>query len=222
MKKRLIKFGWLPTHWGLKGVAREEAKAFYELEGCELELKLNSLWHRGVDLEMRNLDTKLAHAEISNEDYDYGYANLIQDEITRKRKLLDLDLKYGHINEYSYDMGKLELDYPTHNVDRKLAELEINHKHRKIDDLTYEKNSHTLREEPWVKITDINFDENRPDLGFLSVDYNSFFIEYLEANGYVGKTESETLNLWITEIARNIALDRFSGIGENDELLGKK
>lgn len=40
VKKRLIPFSWWPTAWLLKGRPREEAKAFYYLEGEDLDRRL--------------------------------------------------------------------------------------------------------------------------------------------------------------------------------------
>ena len=78
MKKK-IPFEWWPGHWGLSGTTRELAKAEYELEGKELELKLAEIKYTVDDpdrLTLMQLKIGLKYKDIQEWEYRKGIASL--------------------------------------------------------------------------------------------------------------------------------------------------
>lgn len=186
MSKRLIPFGWLPGHWGLKGLSRELARIEYEY--CD-------------DDYMR----------------ERKKIELFHDKKERDYKLLELERKYDKISEREYK--KRMCEFITNDSERKMQELELKWEDGEVEKNEYEKEKATLQGEPWVVITSINFTEENPDQGLMELDWNDHFITYLQENGYDGieGSESDIVNAWINEVAKNIAIDAFSGIGDFDD-----
>lgn len=74
-KKRFIKFGWLPAHWGLKGKLRDVAQAEHELVGYDLQ-------HRIIEIniaERNEQEQKLAFLAL---DHEHGKI----DDATHEKK----------------------------------------------------------------------------------------------------------------------------------------
>lgn len=73
-----------------------------------------------------------------------------------------------------------------------------------------EKDQATARGEPFVKVLDVNFNENNPGDGYFELEWNQIFIKRLMEAGYTGNTEEEIVDQWFTQLCR--------GIGEDEQL----
>lgn len=58
--------------------------------------------------------------------------------------------------------------------------------------------------EPWVSVVDTNFDEGNPNQGFMELDWNQPFVEFLKTHGYAGATDEEVVDKWFTDLCKNI------------------
>lgn len=58
--------------------------------------------------------------------------------------------------------------------------------------------------EPWVNVVNTNFDEGNPNQGFMELEWNSAFINFLRQHGYTGKNDDEIVDKWFTELCKNI------------------
>lgn len=88
----------------------------------------------------------------------------------------------------------------------------------KIDRVEHEKQSHTLRGEPWVTVKHIDIDADSAQQGAIELDWNSLFVEQLEAQGYgPAPEEAQVVDEWLTELCRNVALEKYDGVGEFSE-----
>lgn len=58
--------------------------------------------------------------------------------------------------------------------------------------------------EPWVNVVNTNFDEGNPNQGFMELEWNAAFIQFLKQNGYSGKNDEEIVDKWFTELCKNI------------------
>lgn len=105
MKKPLIPFGLMPGHWGLKGKTREMARAEYELQGLELDLRLAEINHDDIKLQnMAKLDARLKHKDIELYEYDVAYNKIrLEGDSLLDEVLLDLELKHNRINQQEHD-----------------------------------------------------------------------------------------------------------------------
>ena len=111
MKKPLIPFGWWPGHWGLKKSTRDIARAEYELEGLELELRLAEIRSKdNDDLELEKLAILRKHDRITEDEYMRKIVDLSPvDENKKKLEHLDIDLKHKKITQDQYDRKKADL-----------------------------------------------------------------------------------------------------------------
>lgn len=220
----LIPFGWLPGHWGLKGNTRAIAKAEYELEGYDLEVELATLKATRIDgLNIALADIDLKYGKISEYERDMKVAaikeDLLPDQISEQT--LAIDLKYGKLGKYDYDKKIISLK----NLDEKelkLANIKVEHDHGKITDDQYEKEVATIKGEPWVKVVKIVTEEKNPEYGSFEVDWNQAFIEHLHDNGYVAPSEDDVIDLWLTNLCRNIVLSGAISEEEAEYLKDKK
>jgi hypothetical protein len=102
-KNRIIPFSWLPASWGLAGPAREEAEAYYTLEGYALDLRLAEIKFKGDDYKRRIAEVGREYGVLSEYEYEVEIAALIPNEVERKVQLLDIDIRYGTIDAIEGD-----------------------------------------------------------------------------------------------------------------------
>ena len=58
--------------------------------------------------------------------------------------------------------------------------------------------------EPWVNVVNTNFDGENPNQGFMELEWNKPFIEFLRKHGYEGATDEEVVDKWFTDLCKNI------------------
>jgi hypothetical protein len=58
--------------------------------------------------------------------------------------------------------------------------------------------------EPWVNVVNTNFDEGNPNQGFMELEWNKPFIEFLRKHGYEGANDEEVVDKWFTDLCKNI------------------
>ena len=106
-----IPFGWMPGHWGLKGTTREIAKAEYELDGIDLDMKVAEIRLTGVDLEREKLTILRRYNQISIEEFEQKITDLGTFDDPKKKELakLDLDYNYKKINRDEYEKTKANI-----------------------------------------------------------------------------------------------------------------
>lgn len=130
MSKPLIPFGVMPGHWGLKGKTREIARAEYELEGYDLELRICEITSTSEDdFKINKLKLDVKAGKITPYDYDLGMA-IISTDVQKDREyaILNVDFKYGKVSQKQFDYGSL--DYNVLSIyDRKIAKLKLDYKY---------------------------------------------------------------------------------------------
>lgn len=70
-----------------------------------------------------------------------------------------------------------------------------------------EKDKATARGEPYVKVIEVNIDQENPGQGYFELDWNQLFIRQLLEAGYSGQNEEEIIDSWFTNLCRGIAED---------------
>jgi hypothetical protein len=58
--------------------------------------------------------------------------------------------------------------------------------------------------EPWVNVVNTNFDGENPNQGFMELEWNKPFIDFLRKHGYEGATDEEVVDKWFTDLCKNI------------------
>jgi hypothetical protein len=100
-----LPFGTLPGHWGLKGKTREIAKAEYELEGYDLEVRLHDLKKDDMDFDewqRKRWDIEVKHGRMSTAIYERMLITQIKDDLQRSIAELEQDKKEGKVGELDY------------------------------------------------------------------------------------------------------------------------
>lgn len=158
---------------------------------------------------------EIAKAEYELEGYDLERKLLeLNSDISAKefkQKLIDLDFKYNKIDKPTQLRQLVDL---IEDKDQKaLATLELDFKEGKINQTEYEKQSATLKGEPWVTVISLGFGGKSALEGSFELDWNDYFIEDLKSKGYNAVSPDAIVNQWFMEVCRNVALEEFDGQG---------
>lgn len=94
----------------------------------------------------------------------------------------------------------------------------------KLKNLFKKPKNHKESDEPWVNVVNTDFDENNPRQGFMELEWNSAFIEFLKKHGYKGKNDEEIVDRWFTDLCKNIGaqLDEESKFVADADVLPKR
>lgn len=186
---KLIPFWLFPGSWGLRGETRRLAEIDY--------LYSNDPYQKQLELN------KLKYEPGKELEIATIKTNMQYDQIDREAGLRQL--------------AELE---SLHENDREKRLLEIDREFNKVDSVEYEKKLATLNGEPWVRVKNFDTDNKNPARGSLELDWNEHFVDFLETHGYGPNPRPEdTVDQWLNELCRNIALDAFDGVGDNSEKL---
>jgi hypothetical protein len=160
---------------------------------------------------------QIAQAEYELEGYELAkrLLEIKEDEYDRDtflKKVWETDLKFGKITEAEYYRNLTSLIKDPKQ--QQLAMLELDYREHKVTDLEYQKQSATLKGEPWVTVLDMDFNSKNSLEGSFELDWNEHFVEKLKAEGYTGPTPDNIVNQWFMEVCRNVAMEEFDGTGD--------
>jgi hypothetical protein len=171
-----IPFAFLPGSWGLSGKTRKIAAAEY--------------YHTGWYLEK-------ALAEINNE----GNPDKLDLD------MVGINLKYKQIEPYDAEIKTAELNHKisksTDDNVLALAKLDIDLKYEKTYQQEYDRKSADLLGKPFMAMPKISWDPADPKKTYFELDYNEYFVTYLEQHGYAGNEET-IINQWLNDICSSI------------------
>jgi len=138
-----------------------------------------------------------------------------------KGKLRDLaEAQYYYEgDELNSVIQDIEIRYmPDDSKEKRVAQLKQKHIRKEISDTEYNKSFADIHQEPWVVVKNIETDPESPAVGSIELDWNDAFVEMLEEKGYgPAPSQEEVVDQWLSELCRNIALDRFDGVGDFSE-----
>ena len=164
---------------------------------------------KGKSKEIAKAEYELTGFELKDRLLDIEKDSLKEKDF--KTKKYDLMFEYGKIDKFQH--LRLLSDLITDDKQRAVALLEIDYKEGKITEIEYQKNSATLRNEPWVTVLKLGVGGKGSLEGSFELDWNDLFIEDLNSKGYVGTTPDNIVNQWFMEICRNVAMEEFDGSG---------
>lgn len=113
MSDRLIPFGWLPGHWGLKGLSRELAKAEYEIKDeYKLAMKIAEIMNKDnpQKLEQRKLEINFRYKFITEREYIDKLAKLNHTGKDLEVALLEIQLEYNEITQIEFEKQKATIN----------------------------------------------------------------------------------------------------------------
>ena len=91
--------------------------------------------------------------------------------------------------------------------DRQLKILDIDRRYGKLSELEFNKQSATIKEEPYVGVVNTHFNPKDPKNGFFELDWNQSFIDMLSKAGYSGVSDDEIVNKWFDDLCKGIVLE---------------
>jgi len=110
-KKRLIPFSWMPGSWGLKGKTYERAKAEYDLDGYDREIKLAELdLPDGIEKQKELIRINSKYGKITEYEMESEIAKLLKDDNSIAKAQLEIDLRHHKINENEYQKRKATIN----------------------------------------------------------------------------------------------------------------
>jgi hypothetical protein len=190
-------------HWGLRGQARDIAKAKYQLSGLELELKLceiDFVYDRNIKKKKsRELSAMFEYGNITEQQYELGLLEL-ENLSPREKKIKNLAilLKHNQITQEQYDLDLLELE-ELEEKDKIVKKLKLEYRHGKIDEQTYKKAMADIEQQPFVWVNECSFKPHpltgKPSF-YLDIDCNDVFIEDLKKSGYRGDKD-QIIDSWL-------------------------
>lgn len=164
-------------------------------------------------------DVALAHYTMSGYELEH-HLIAINPELTDKEKALkayDVTYKFSTtMTSAEYEIGRVDLmDIP--DIDKLIKKEQLKYANNMITLLQLEKNIATIKGERWVKVLEIETDDNEPKEGSFDLDWNDFFITYLVDHGYIYPTEDEAVDAWLTDLCKNVALGNIKGMLNDEE-----
>ena len=164
---------------------------------------------KGKSRDVAEAEYSLSGFELESRLLDINFNDLPAKDLAVRRA--DAELKYNKITKIDH-LRKLA-EMIADETQRKLALLELDFKEKKISDTEYDKQMHTLNNQPWVSVLKLEFGGSESLEGGFELDWNDQFIEHLEASGYHGHSPEGIVNHWFMTVCKNIALEEFDGTG---------
>lgn len=62
----------------------------------------------------------------------------------------------------------------------------------------------TKNKEPWIQVLQTHVNKENVRNGFFELDWNEYFVLQLRSNGYTGATDEEIVDVWFSELCRNV------------------
>jgi hypothetical protein len=72
-----------------------------------------------------------------------------------------------------------------------------------------EKDAATAAGQPWVKVLSVELDPDNIGNGAFEIDFNDIFVARLVKAGYKGKDDYAIVDMWFTDICRNVVMENF-------------
>tara|TARA_B100001287_G_C22525978_1_gene454999 strand:+ start:326 stop:835 length:510 start_codon:yes stop_codon:yes gene_type:complete len=140
--------------------------------------------------------------------------------MAKSKRPFILTKEFWQTDSLSRKVAQAKHELAGEQLDRRLAELEItdvdklkvenlkiDKKYGKISDVEFDKQTATLKGEPYVGVLKTHFNPQEPKNGFFELDWNDKFIEDLMTSGYTGEKDEEVINKWFNDLCRNIMLE---------------
>jgi len=114
----------------------------------------------------------------------------------------------------NYDGEELEKMLAEINADteeeKNLAQLEIDFNNGKIGRYEYEKEVANLKNEPYVNVMKLEVNPENAKAGYMELDWNDKFVEFLSENGYTGESDEAVVNKWFNDVCRTVLIQEMA------------
>lgn len=210
-----LPFGFIPSHWGLKGKERDIARAHHELAGEALERRLLELEYEGKltkeqqkQMKLDRLDIDLKYGNIEDDEYHEQRISLLfkkgSDEY--QQAMLEVQNDLGNIDDYEFDVGIIGIQHKDkESTEYLIAMANLDLAYDKITELEYERAIADAKGEAWVKVLKadlVTIEDGETQLTF-ELDWNTRFVEELIAKGWTGFSQEEIVDQWFTHTCQS-------------------
>ena len=155
-----------------------------------------------------------AEYELTGYELEHRLLEIKKDDLTENEylsKQIDLSFKHGKITKAQ--QMRMLVDLIADPDQKALASVELDYKEGVISDTEYQKQTATLKKEPWVTVISMDFGGKQSLEGSFELDWNEFFVANLIKDGYQGPTPDNIVNQWFMNVCKNVALEEFDGTG---------
>jgi hypothetical protein len=221
VNKRFYPFTLTLAGLTLKGNQYDTAKAYYELDGEDLERKLAEIHISDKNqLVLKLLEFDKQYGHITAMEYDIAVAKETLSDTDLQKELLVIDRRWNGITKEEYDYKLIELIHggSEHITNLPFARLELDKKYGKLTEKEFDKAVFSLGNRPWVDIISSEYNDNDGSDGFsFDLDWNDAFIDLLKNEGYNGISPEAIVEQWFEDKS----LDTYLGVlAEHMEEIG--
>ena len=161
---------------------------------------------------------KLSAEELEYKLFDLSYA--IKDTEAYQRERLKLDVRFGKKTDEEAEHDLLDLRFEDKTaIDYKVAQLGLEFKHGNITENQHDKEVATLLREPWFNVigADNTIQGENVQLA-VELDWNVFFVQFLESKGWEGRTPDEIVDKWFeSAMHQMLDIDQYGGIDDGSD-----
>lgn len=157
---------------------------------------------------------------ITAEELEYKMFELsyvVKDTEAYHREKLKLDVRFGKKTEEEADHELLDLKFEDKtSIDYQVAKLGLEKKWGNITENQHDKEVATLLREPWFNIIGADQKINGENVQMaVELDWNEFFIQFLESKGWTGMTPDEIVDRWFESAMRQMLdIDEYGDIDD--------
>jgi hypothetical protein len=162
--------------------------------------------------------------KLSAEELEYKLLELsyvVKDTEDYRIGRLKLDVRYGKKSEEEADHELLDLKHEDKSsIEYKIDQLGLELKWGNIDQNEHDKDVATLLREPWFNIIGADHKVNGENTQMaIELDWNEFFVQFLESKGWTGVTADEIVDKWFEEAMRQmLKIDENGDIDDGEDL----
>lgn len=161
---------------------------------------------------------KLSAEELEYKLFDLSYA--AKDTEAYQKEKLKLDVRFGKKTEEEADHELLDFKFDDKtSIEYKIAQLGLEHKYGNISDNAHDKEVATLLREPWWTMlgSDHKIQGENVQLA-IELDWNEYFIQHLEKQGWEGRTQDEIMDRWFEHAMKQMLdIDQYGGIDDGSD-----
>lgn len=147
---------------------------------------------------------RMTAEELEYKLFELSYA--VKGTETYNAEKLKLDIRFGKKTQEEADHELLDLKYKDKTSPEFLKEqLALERKYGNISQNEFEKETATLDKEPWFNFVGADKRISGDSVqAAVELDWNTYFVEYLESQGWTGATPDEVVDRWFEAMMKNM------------------
>jgi len=176
----------------------------YGLGLLENDEKLTEVAREREIAKYLNKFGKISAEELEYKLFDLSYE--VKDTEAYFKDKLKLDVRFGKKTEQEAEQELLDLRHQDKNsLDYKQEQLALDHKWGKISQNEFEKQTATLNREPWFNFIGADKKITGDSVqAAVELDWNDYFVEFLESKGWTGSTPDEIVDKWFEDMMKQM------------------